>query len=677
MASLQLKLLGGFTARLSSGQAVEVSARKNQALLAYLGMNANNGSSREKLVNLLWSNRDDSHARSSLRQALFTLRRSLAGIDPPPFVFSGDIISANAAAISTDVARFERLVASGSVADLRLAAELYEGDLLDGVVIRDSAFQEWLTIERNRLHEVIIGVLQTLLQHLDGAEAIVSANRLVTLDQLREPSHRTLMQIYAAQGQFEPAIRQYHICRRVLWRDLHITPTGETEDLYREITQRRNRPSGASETRVSVTGHGPLAALSGTALPPGLKVVAADVLDSQSEGRPSIAVLPFANMSGDPAQSYFSDGITEDIITELCRFRELVAVARESSFQLRGNLMDPRRVAAELGVRFIVVGSVRRWDGGRIRISVQLVEAATGNHLWADRFDSDVKDIFVVQDELVQAIVAKVTGQLRVTEVERLRHLRTNDMSAYDCLLRGMKHAENGSKEEVRRAIYWFEKALEHEPDYASALALLAGYKSQESLFQQSAEVMDQALSMASRAVALDPNNGLTHAALAIIHLDGLSHGRGSHAIAAQELETASRLNPNEPRIMVQRALQYTYSGRPDAALRLMEKAERLNPSCPNWYLSIRGFELFGLRRYAEAVETFKRVTLSAYWDHYYLAACYANSGQASDARLQIAKSIAQAPFLTLSSFSRRTWYENYDDLQHALDSLRRAGLPD
>jgi len=305
------------------------------------------------------------------------------------------------------------------------------------------------------------------------------------------------------------------------------------------------------------------------------------------------------------------------------------------------------------------------------------VNAATGNHLWADRFDSDVRDIFVVQDELVQTIVAKVTGQLRVTEGERLRHLRTNDMSAYDCLLRSMKHAENTSKEEVRRAIYWFEKALEHEPNYASALALLAGYKSQESLFQQSADVMDQALSMASRAVALDPNNGLTHAALAIIHLDGLSHGRGSHAVAAQELETASRLNPNEPRIMVQRALQYTFSGRPDAALRLIEKAERLNPSRPNWYLSNRGFALFGLRRYAEAVETFERVTSPAYWDHYYLAACYANLGQLSDARLQIAKTIEQAPFLTLSSFSRRTWYENSDDLQHVFDGLRRAGLPD
>jgi adenylate cyclase len=228
-----------------------------------------------------------------------------------------------------------------------------------------------------------------------------------------------------------------------------------------------------------------------------------------------------------------------------------------------------------------------------------------------------------------------------------------------------MEHAENISREETRRAIYWFEKALEQEP------------KSQESLFHQSAEVMDQALSIAGRAVVLDPNNSLTHEALAIIHLNGLSHGRGSHAVAAQELETASHLNPNEPRVMVKRALQYTYSGQPDTALRLVEKAERLNPGRPNWYLSNRGFALFELRRYAEAAEAFERVTSPAHWDHYHLAACYANLGRLSDARLQIAQTNEQAPFLTLSSFSRRCWYAHSADREHALDGLRKAGLPD
>ena len=209
MASLQLKVLGGFTVCTSSGQAVVVSGKKNQALLAYLAMNAGKRLSREKLINLLWSDRGDSHARSSLRQALFALRRDLVGIDPTPLVFDGDIVTVNLSAISTDLAKFERLATSGSVADLSFAAELYGGELLDGVVVRDPAFEEWLATERGRLREVLIGVLGRLLAHLTGTEAIILANRLIALDQLRESSHRTLMQVYAAHGQFEPAIRQY------------------------------------------------------------------------------------------------------------------------------------------------------------------------------------------------------------------------------------------------------------------------------------------------------------------------------------------------------------------------------------------------------------------------------------------------------------------------------------
>ena len=233
------------------------------------------------------------------------------------------------------------------------------------------------------------------------------------------------------------------------------------------------------------------------------------------------------------------------------------------------------------------------------------------------------------------------------------------------------------SRAETAHARYWFEKALEHDPNYAAALALLARTKGHESLFHPSAELVDGAMSLARRAVALDPNESLTHEALAIVHLDGLSHGRGSHAVAARELETALRLNPNNPDLMMSRALQCTYSGQAGVALRLVEKAERLNPSLPNGYLSNRGFALFQLRRYAEAAEALERVTSPAHWDHYYLAACYANLGRQNEARLQIAKTVEKAPFLTLSSFSLRSWYADPVDLEHALDGLRRAGLPE
>ena len=186
MGSLHLKLLGGFAACSSSGAAVHVRGKKTQALLAYLAVNVDKGLTREKAIGLLWSDRDDSHARSSLRQVLFGLRRDLATVHPAPLEFNGDTVTVSAKAVSTDVARFERLAASGSTADLRLATTTYEGDFLDGIAVQDLAFEEWLAIQRARFHEMVINVYRSLLPHLSGSEAVIAASRLVALDQLRE-----------------------------------------------------------------------------------------------------------------------------------------------------------------------------------------------------------------------------------------------------------------------------------------------------------------------------------------------------------------------------------------------------------------------------------------------------------------------------------------------------------
>ena len=328
----------------------------------------------------------------------------------------------------------------------------------------------------------------------------------------------------------------------------------------------------------------------------------------------------------------------------------------------------------KLGVHFIVGGSIRRF-ADRIRINVQLVNAATGNHLWADRYDGPNCEFGTIQDELVETIVVKITGQIQLVEAGRARRMRCESMAAYDCLVRGRQHARNLSQEETVRARYWFERALERDPNYASALAWLAKSKGHQSLFGQSTELFHQAVSLARKAIAIDPDDGFTHGALGAVQLDGLTHGVGSHAIAAQELETALRLNPNDPDLMVNRALQYTYSGQPDAALRLVERAERLNPSLPNHYLSNRGFALFELHQYDEAAEAFKAVTSPAHWDHYYLAACYAYLGREREARRHVARAIEKAPFLTLSSLSRRTWYADSVDREHLLEGLRNARL--
>jgi TolB-like protein/DNA-binding SARP family transcriptional activator/tetratricopeptide (TPR) repeat protein len=674
MGSLHLKLLGGFAACSSSGTAVHIRGKKNQALLAYLAVNIDKGLTREKAIGLLWSDRDDSHARSTLRQVLFSLRRDLAAIHPAPLEFNGDTVAVNAKAVSTDVARFERLAASGSAADLQVATTAYEGEFLDGIAVQDLAFEEWLAIQRVRFHEMIINVYLSLLPHLSGSEAVVAASRLVALDQLRDSSHRALMQAYAGQGHFEPAIRQYHICRDILWRDLHIRPAAETEDLYRSIREARNRSSTTEDAQRGVGRDKPSVVVLKRAFSSEPNVTPAAPRDTQQAELPSIAVLPFIDMSGDSDGDHLGDGIAEDIITGLSRFRGLVVIARDSSLRFRVNAANLQGVAMKLGVHFIVVGSIRH-SADRIRINVQLVNATTGNHLWADRYDGPNCELGTIQDELIETIVAKITGRIRLVEAGRARRMRCESMTAYDCLVRGRQHMRNLSREETVRARYWFERSLERDPNYASALAWLAKSKGHESLFGQSTELFHQAVSLARKAIAIDPDDGFTHAALGAVQLDGLSHGVGSHAIAAQELEAALRLNPNDPDLMVNRALQYTYSGQADAALRLVERAERLNPSLPNHYLSNRGFALFELHRYEEGADAFEAVTSPAYWDHYYLAACCAYLGREREARRHVARTIEKAPFLTLSSLSRRSWYADSVDREHLLEGLRSAGM--
>jgi len=662
MAALHLKLLGGFAACSSSGQPVIVSGQKNRALLAYLAMNAGQRQSRENLINLFWSDRGDSQGRSSLRQALFALRRDLSKIDPKPLAFDGDVVALNASAVSTDVTKFERLVKSASITDLTLATQLFEGELLDGVVVRDPAFGDWLTAQRGRMREMVIAALGRLIPHRSGAQAIILASRLIALDQLRESSHRALMQAYAVQAQFEPAIRQYHICRDLLWRELQIKPSRKTEHLFREI-------SGARHQEVAVSRKSTLSAVR--------KATTAQSAYALLAGAPSVAVLPFTCMSRDPQEICFCHGLTEDIVTGLSRFHDLCVVMPSLSFPLSYNCAD--HAAEHIGTWYRVWGSVRH-SGESIRITVQLINAVTGNHIWSDSFDRGAHDILPAQDELVQTIVTKVVGQLDVTEARRVRRLRTENMAAYDCLLLGLECRKSTGQEETSRAVYWFEKALEHDPDCAAALARLAGAKGTESMFQRSmqraAKLLDEAQSLAARAVVLDPCDSSTHAELAYVHLCGLGHGRGSHTAAAEELDKALRLNPNEPDLMALRALQYAYSGQAAAALRLVEKAVQLNPSIPNCYLSIRSFALFELRKYPEAAAALERVTSPAHWDHYYLAACYANMGRQIDAQRQVAKTIERFPDLTLSYLGPRTWFAENADPEHLLASLSLAGMP-
>ena len=551
---LQLRLLGGFEARLPSGQTVEISGKKTQALMAFLALNAGKKLPREKLADLLWSDRGNTQARSSLRQALGTLRRDLDGIDPEPLIIDADSLGGDASALSIDVVEFERLAASAKVDDLRRAAALYAGDLVDGLVIRDPAFEEWLSFERTRLRDMAFAVLDKLSAQLAGAERIAAAKRLVALDPVREDSHRALMRAYAAHGHADQAIRQYNICRDTLKRELQVEPSTETERLHRQIVEARQANPNAAV---------PMASMAEAAVPP------IPSAESLSSGIP-IAVLPFGNMTGDPAQDYFSAGITEDIITDLSKVSKLNVVARNAVLAFNDNPVDIRQIARQLQVDFVLEGSVRR-AGGRVRITSQLIDGKNASHVWAERYDRDLNDIFTLQDEISQAIVASLRVKLLPDEKQAIISRSTLNPDAYELYLQARHYLQQRGARNLEAALRFCDQALEIDPDYSRALASVALCRS---LLYIRGRSVDSGLAAAEKAIAIDPSLAEAYAAKgrALAEL-----GRGEEALAAHEISL--RLDPGSFDVQYYLGRSCLQFGHHKAAVEHLERAAQLVPT--------------------------------------------------------------------------------------------------
>ena len=400
---------------------------------------------------------------------------------------------------------------------------------------------------------------------------------------------------------------------------------------------------------------------------------AANARGSPLPAKPSIAVLPFTNLSGDPTQQYFSDGITEDIITELSRFHSLFIIARNSSFQYRDKATDVRHIARELGVQYVVEGSVRK-GGDRLRITAQLIDATTGNHLWAERYDRSLADVFAVQDEVVQAIVARIAGQLTTVEFEKSRRKRTEHLDAYDCYLRGLDHWRGAGPDANISSNLWFKKALELDPNYAEPFTIMAISTVIQASYSDSIDRFEPALAMANKAVALDPNNSWSHCALGVVIL-----ASGSVAASAVHFKTAMQLNPNDPDQMMWCSLYHIYSGSFVGAYEMIAAAGRLNPLPPPWYKKNRAMVEYGFRHYGEAAQLYESLGSGGYhyWDHCYLAACYAHLGKMPEAKEQIAKALGLKPNLTIKALAATEFYTRRDDMEHLLEPMRKAGLPE
>ena len=390
--------------------------------------------------------------------------------------------------------------------------------------------------------------------------------------------------------------------------------------------------------------------------------------------KPSIAVLPFANMSGDPEQEYFSDGITEDLITDLSKISGLFVIARNSVFIYKGKAVKIAEVGRELGVRYVLEGSVRKANG-RVRITAQLVDATTEGHLWAERYDRDLKDIFTLQDEVAQKIVAALAVKLTEDEQKRLVRKYTDNMEAYDALLQGLEYKNHYTKEANLQARQMFERAIDLDPEFALAYALLGLTHAQEwSLgWSQDPQSLEQAIELAQRAIALDDSLPLGHNVLGGVYL-----WRKQHEQAIAELEKAIALSPSDADGIAGLGDILNWAGMPEEAIGLVTKAMRLNPMYPTWYLWNLGHAYFLMGRYEEAIETLKRVLdRNPYFlpPHAYLAASYSELGRHEEAREEAAEVMKLSPQTSTEAWRQRLPYRDQAVLERLFDSLRKAGL--
>ncbi len=396
--------------------------------------------------------------------------------------------------------------------------------------------------------------------------------------------------------------------------------------------------------------------------------------------KPSIAVLPFTNMSGDPEQEYFSDGITEDIITALSRIRQFFVIARNTTFTYKGRAVNVQAIGKDLGVRYVLEGSVRK-AGNRVRISAQLIDATTGRHVWAERYDRDLADIFELQDEMTQTIVGAVEPELGAAERERAVRKAPESLDAWETYQRGLWHMWSFTKDDNAKAPHLLRRAHELDPAFAAAYAHEA-YSHYLNVILGWAEDPDETLAAgmtaAKKALALDDKDAVAYAAAGRVHVM-----LGEHDASIAALETSLTLDPSFAQAYHGLGFALTLAGRLEDALDSLAKAERLSPRDPLlWaFTVIHSLACILSHEYEAAVhwaqKTIQIPRATGHWPHAVLAAPLAHLGRIDEARAAVKAALEQKPDLSLRYLKKTLPTKHPGGLDPYLEGLRKAGLPE
>ncbi|MER9343955.1 adenylate/guanylate cyclase domain-containing protein [Mesorhizobium sp. M0601] len=397
-----------------------------------------------------------------------------------------------------------------------------------------------------------------------------------------------------------------------------------------------------------------------------------EVEAKRSISKPSIVVLPFTNMSGDPEQEFFADGLTEDIITELSRHHELFVISRNSSFVYKNRAVNVREVAEKLTVQYLVEGSVRK-IGDRVRVTVQLIDTANDAHIWADKYDRKLDDIFAIQDEVTAAIAATLPGRVEAAQRDQLARAKPANMAAYECVLAAKVLHHRSTIADNERAQTLIERAVTLDPDYAHAhawRACILGQAWVHNWCEDRDAIWNNIMAALDRALALDNNDADVHRILAAVNVNN-----NELTTARYHQERALALNPNYDLVVVQQGELLTWLGRPEEGIEWIRKAMQLNPHHPERFWSHLGKAHFAARQYGEAIEAFMHLSTMDSAQHAFAAACYGWLGDEIAAAAHLGKIRTLDPQFDLDSFIATLHYAQESDVQHVREGLLKAGI--
>ena len=662
---MRILILGGLEALSSAGEPLRLPTRKTALVLAALVLAGEKGVRRQTVSDAFWADRGDAQARSSLRQALAALRRAFGEGDNASLRIEGDLetLQLAARADDVDVWRFDRLIECGNAADLAQAAALYRGDVLAGIPLPESLDQSFAPHQRSYRQKALDLVERLSLlpvPDLTGVEeeCRMLAERLLAADAATEEAHRALIRLYQHQGRLNAALKQFELCRATLRRELDAEPEAQTQALVASLREPRTESTADATTAQTASPAAP----------------------TRDREQPSIIVMPFDNLSG-ADDEYFVDGVVQEITSALSRVRDFFVIARQSAFTYKGRFVDVREVGRELGVSYVVEGTVRR-GGNRLRISVQLVDAETRNQLWSDRYEGATQDIFAFQDKIAAQVSGAIHPAVRNAEIAVARSKPPGSLRAYDLVLQAYPKIWSQSSADNARAIALLRKAIATCSDYGRAHALLAWCHSQDVVYLWGADAQagrgdaEKAIEAAATLVGDDPT-ALTAIGAAISQcLEDLPR-------AAAYIDSALALDPNNAWAWARSAWVAIYQDEPDWARERFERSLALSPLDPlafNLRIGIamtygyQGDYVHSAKLLQDVLKKHPRVT----WAYRQLAFASAMSGDLPTACDAIAKLRAAHPNATITQMKKAHPSRHTPRVFILMvDAWRRAGLPE